>query len=412
MAQRHQRGWLKKEKRSQGETWMLFFRTLRESDGKRVETKVEIGLVKDFPCKSSAWAEVERQHLRINKVNFRGRVTFADLAQHYSELELGDQTESVNPKAQTTIGAYKRVLRNRLLPRWGNRVALSIEPLEIEQWLKALKREEELENPTLDKMRRLMTLVYKHGQRYGLIPRKEEANPMRFVRCQTTSEYEAMILSPEQAFTVMLNLPEPERTLTLLAAATGLRISECLGLQWQDVSFAEAVIYVRRTWTCGVVGLPKSKASKAPVPLHSLLAEFMLRWQRRTPYAQSSDWVFPSFKLKGRRPRAANMLVQNHLRQAAAKAGILSSHQNEEGELIEDDSRRFGFHNLRHSLASFLIRSKTDPKTVQALLRHSDVKTTLQLYAHSVSEDRMTAQGAMLRAILGAGNAESGLGAD
>jgi site-specific recombinase XerD len=34
-----------------------------------------------------------------------------------------------------------------------------------------------------------------------------------------------------------------------------------------------------------------------------------------------------------------------------------------------------------HSLASFLVRSKTDPKTVQALLRHSDVKTTLQLYA-------------------------------
>jgi len=37
----------------------------------------------------------------------------------------------------------------------------------------------------------------------------------------------------------------------------------------------------------------------------------------------------------------------------------------------------------RHSLASFLVRSKTDPKMVQALLRHSDVKTTLQLYAHS-----------------------------
>jgi integrase len=112
-------------------------------------------------------------------------------------------------------------------------------------------------------MRRLMTLVYKHGQSFGLIPRNEESNPMRFVRCKTTSEYEAMILSPEQAFTVMLNLPEPERTLTLLAAGTGLRISECLGLQWQDVSFAEAVIYVRRTWTCGQVGLPKSKASKS-----------------------------------------------------------------------------------------------------------------------------------------------------
>jgi integrase len=68
--------------------------------------------------------------------------------------------------------------------------------------------------------------------------------------------------------------------------------------------------------------------------------------------------------------------------------------------LAKDDKVRFGFHNLRHSLASFLVRSKTDPKTVQALLRHSDVKTTLQLYAHSISEDRMAAQGQVLEAIL------------
>ena len=38
------------------------------------------------------------------------------------------------------------------------------------------------------------------------------------------------------------------------------------------------------------------------------------------------------------------------------------------------------------------MRSKTDPKTVQALLRHADVRTTLQLYAHSVAEDRLAAQ--------------------
>src|SRR3984893_4426453 len=129
----------------------------------------------------------------------------------------------------------------------GNRVALGLEPLEVEEWLKALKRKEGLANPTLDKMRRVMSLVYRHSQRYGLIPRNQEANPMRFVRCKTTSEYEAMILTPEQAYAVLLNLREPERTLTLLAAGTGLRISECLGLQWQDVSFADAMIHVRRT---------------------------------------------------------------------------------------------------------------------------------------------------------------------
>ena len=136
--------------------------------------------------------------------------------------------------------------------------------------------------------------------------------------------------------------------------------------------------------------------------MHPLLAEFMRAWQHQTPYPQPQDWVFPSLKLRGRKPRAANMLVKDYLRPAAVKAGVIA----------EEDPCRFGFHNLRHSLASFLVRSKTDPKTVQALLRHSDVKTTLQLYAHSVSADRMTAQGKVLQAILGSRPAGCVLNAD
>jgi integrase len=105
------------------------------------------------------------------------------------------------------------------------------------------------------------------------------------------------------------------------------------------------------------------------------------------------------------------MLVEDYLRPAAVKVGILSSHQDEEGKLVDDDPRRFGFHNLRHSLAAFLVRIKTDPKTVQTLLRHSDIKMTLQCYTHSVSEDRMEAEGAMLIAILRNAD-DSGLRAD
>jgi integrase len=364
MRRRHQRGWLKQEMRATGETWVLFFRTLRKSDGKRVEHKIPIGLLKDFPDKASAWAEVDKLHLHLNQVDSQGKVTFADLARDYADRELVEHSESIHPKAYTTIKGYERALRCRILPRWGHRIALGIQPLEIEEWLTTIKSEEALANPTLDKMRRVMSLVYRHGQRYGLIPRSQEANPMRFVRCKTTSGYEAMILTPGDAYSVLLNLKEPERTLTLLAAGTGLRISECLGLQWQDVSFTGAMIHVRRTWTCGRVGLPKSKASRAPVPLHPLLAEFMSRWKKETRYSQPSDWVFPSVRLKGKQPRVANMLVEDHLRPAAMKAGILSSYRNDEGKLVENDPRRFGFHNLRHSLASFLVRIRTDPKTV------------------------------------------------
>src|SRR5947209_19141862 len=83
----------------------------------------------------------------------------------------------------------------------------------------------------------------------------------------------------------------------LLAAGTGLRISECLGLQWQDVNFADAMIHVRRTWTCGQVGLPKSKASKGTVPVPPVVAEFMRLWKQQTTYSQPGDWVFPSTPL-------------------------------------------------------------------------------------------------------------------
>jgi hypothetical protein len=124
MGQRHQRGWLKKEKRSQGETWVLHFRTTRKCDGKRVENKFPIGLVRTLPEKTHAWAEIERLHLCINQVNSRRGITLGDLAQHYAEHELVDHTESIHAKAHTTVRSYERVLRNRLLPKWGNRIAL------------------------------------------------------------------------------------------------------------------------------------------------------------------------------------------------------------------------------------------------------------------------------------------------
>jgi integrase len=348
--------------------WVLRFYQNRQGDNRRVERTISVGPVSTLPSASAAWAEVSRLrlHEQINRPEFKGAVTFGHLAQHYIDHELGDQTEAVDPKSHSTIAGYRRNLQRHIVPRWGRRVALGIEPLEIEAWLKSLKRDEHFANGTMDRLRRILSLVYKSAQRYGLIPRGEEHNPIRFVRCKTTSEYEARTISPRQSWEIWAQLPEPESTLTLLAATTGLRISECLGLQWGDVDFNAQVIQVRRTWTAGKVGAPKSKASQAAVPLHPVLATHMSTWHKATPYSGEQDWVFPSFKLNGKKPRVGSMLVQDHLRPAAIAAGVLK----------EGESVRFGFHNLRHSLASFLVGQGTDPKTVQTLLRHADVTTT------------------------------------
>jgi integrase len=58
--------------------------------------------------------------------------------------------------------------------------------------------------------------------------------------------------------------------------------------------------------------------------------------------------------------------------------------------------------NFRDSLASYLVANGTDAKTVQDLLRHPKVQTTLDLYSQSVSADRRVAQGQILAAIFGA----------
>jgi integrase len=56
----------------------------------------------------------------------------------------------------------------------------------------------------------------------------------RQVSISTSSDYEAVILTPEQTITILSYMRQPERTLTLLIAATGLRWSGIAGLQWQD----------------------------------------------------------------------------------------------------------------------------------------------------------------------------------
>jgi integrase len=296
------RGWITKENRKKaGQVWVYHFYKTREPNGHRVENTVVVGPLSSFSKEKNAWAEVERRCLDQNeKPGFKGRVTFGDLAQHYIKYELGDPADDQKP--HTTVERYLQILNNRLIPRWGKTAALEVQPLDVMQWLKASRRDENLENPTVDKIRRVMNLVYKHGQTYGLIPRTEEANPMKFVRVKTQSEYEAMIIIPEQGFKILGVMPQPERTLTLLIAATGLRISECRGLQWTDVDYDSQQISARRSWTGGKLGKPKSAACKAPVPLVPMLAGFIREWQQQTPYGKPTDWYLRASGLRESNP--------------------------------------------------------------------------------------------------------------
>jgi integrase len=316
--------------------------------------------------------------------------TFGDVLTAY--LAYG-KTKTAADKAHSTKKTDARNARLHL-SHWEDRVAKDMQPGEVQEWLN------DQSQGLRAKIRSLMSAVYHHGQKYGMIPRTEESNPMKWVSASTVSDYEAVSLSPEESFAILDRIIDPlVRVLVVMVAATAIRIGEALGLLWEDVDWRKGKIHIRRDWVDGELGKPKSVASKAPVEMHETLAAVLHGWRGETLYAKGTDFVFPSYKLKGKQPRLGSMIVQDYVRPAALKAGV-----------VPDDCKRFGLHNLRHGLATFLIENGHDPVVVQRMLRHSNVAMSMH-YLH-LSKRARAAQGEFLERFLPQNEATVMAGAD
>jgi integrase len=180
-----------------------------------------------------------------------------------------------------------------------------------------------------------------------------------------------------------------EWTLAVLHASTALRAEEAFGLKWSDIDWENGQIHIRRAWSKGKETDGKNVSSMTQVPLHPVLAQCLLDWRKESLYFKDSDWVFASIKAKGRIPRTASICAQDYLRPAATKAGVIS----------ESYKGRFGWHNLRHSLASFFGANEVHPAVTQSILRHKKLSTTMEIYTHGVNSVQMAAQEKFLKAI-------------
>lgn len=132
---------------------------------------------------------------------------------------------------------------------------------------------------------------------------------------------------------------------------------------------------------------PEKVAGLRPSPLY---ADHLREWHEHTPSAKGTDFVFPSLKALGRKPLYAPTFVADYLRPAAERAGVAIP-----------DGQRFGLHNLRHSLSNWLVnKAKIEPKTVQGILRHFKIQTTLDLYTQEDRDEARAAQGQFRDALL------------
>jgi integrase len=398
------KGTVSKKKRAQGLTWIYRFQTVRVLDGKTVENTKVVGLVKDIgSSEPAAWREVGRLGLDNNIDSFNGRKpSFRELAEHFRHNELRKQS-GIGLKAGETVSTNELLLDNWILPRWGDRKAADIKPLEIEAWFEALtsqphgKKRKPRSWGSVMKVKSIMAQVYKHAQRHELIPASigqdgRPSNPLVLARCESGSSYEAVVVSPEQMIILLNELDHVdtrlEWTLALVHAATALRPEEAFGLQWRDFDWANGHINICRGWSKGKETPGKNEGSMTQVVMHPALAEAVQAWRCETVYHRESDWVFASAKSKGKTPRSAGVAGQDYLRPAAVKAGVIP----------DGYKGRFGWHNLRHSLATFFASNDVNLPIIQSILRHAK-PTTTAVYMHRVNSAQMSAQGKFLDAI-------------
>ncbi|HMN75729.1 MAG TPA: integron integrase [Burkholderiaceae bacterium] len=199
------------------------------------------------------------------------------------------------------------------------------------------------------------------------------------------------VLSVAEVARVLALLHGEQRLLAQLLYGTGMRIAEVLHLRVKDVDFENRTVFVR----CGKGG--KDRALMLPavlVPaLREQLAHARALWladvqadragvfmpdalERKYPQAGASwpwFWIFPQAEHSvcprtrvQRRHHLHDQSLQRAFKRAVARAGI---------------ERPATPHTLRHCFATHLLQAGYDIRTVQALLGHSDVSTTM-IYTH------------------------------
>jgi len=152
-----------------------------------------------------------------------------------------------------------------------------------------------------------------------------------------------------------------DRPLYLTAAMTGLRQGELFALRWRDVDWQAGAIRVRRSYTHGQLGTPKSRRSARSVPMADDVAAALEILSRAVPDGLD-DLVFPHPLTGG---HLASPGTLRRMRRALADAGL-------------DDSHRF--HDLRHTFGTQMAARGVPMRTLQEWMGHKDLATT-QRYA-------------------------------
>ena len=370
----YQNGWIETRPSKKQDLVFVYRWRERKPTGGYTKRSEVVGSVSMLKTEANAWRVIDHRKLDVNSDQPRAHaVTIGMLVNRYLEAELPELRHS-------TANAYRSYLNNQIKPRWGDYSISKVKPFAVEQWLKGL----DLAPRTKGHLHNLMRVLFNCAMRWELTDIGE--NPMKLVRVRGTSkrEREPMVLGVRQFHLLLRELDEPFRTMVILDLATGLRCSELFALKWCDVLWDDLTLLVRRGIVTGIVSDVKTKYSNAGLPLDPALAAVLLNWQRKTFFKNPEDWVFASPFVAGKMPWYPWGVERRHIIPAGIRCGI----------------GRIGWHTFRHTFRTLLDETGAPMKVQQELMRHADIRTTMNVYGKAMDGSKREAHGKVVRLVL------------
>lgn len=315
-------------------------------------------------------ADWERQYKtgRVSQYN----PLFKDCVQEW--LEAKAMELSPNTLAAYTVNAEKYII-----PYLGHIHICDITRQDIQSYFKKL--DGVISANSMKKHKVIINGTFEEALNNGIISAEFFCNVTVKIKLPKVQKYEGKALSDSELSLLLghiQSLDEPMKSVLLIAVTYGLRRSEICGLRWEDIDFESGIMRIRNTLT-SYSGMKyeaektKTKKSRRDLPL----VDFTVPYLKELKASQTASGIFSGKVCVHLNGDPVNPeYVSKKAKQILSSMGL-------------EDIR---LHNLRHTVATFIVRHGS-VKHAQAYLGHENIQTTLDIYSHiSASDEQQVAQ--------------------
>lgn len=338
-------------------TWNFFYWDAGKRRSKR------IGTLRQYPTKASASRAAKALRDSVEKQVIVSAVpTVSNLIPQYRVEKM--------PRRLDTRRTYESWIRVHIIPKWGQNLITDLQARPVEKWLDSLT----LAPKSRVHIRIILSSVWDFAMWKQDIP--TQVNPMSLVSIKGASKRlkQPRSLTVEQFRSLVSQLREPFGTMALVCICFGLRISEALALRGSDVDWLNGLLRVERGIVEQNVDDVKTDESRKSLAIAPEFLERLNVWRQTTEFSADSDWIFASPLKLGTLPYSYTGFWRELDRASkAAGLGHISSH------------------TFRHSYRMWIDSIGTPIGVQQKLMRHADIRTTMNIYGDAASADMRAA---------------------